>query len=48
LNILGLLCKFEEINVFIILPSKKTSLNILGLLCRIEKKCVKDHLKKPP
>ena len=36
LNILGLLCKIEEINIFIILPSIKNSLNILGLLCRFE------------
>ena len=32
LNILGLLCKFEEINIFIILQRKKNSLYILGLL----------------
>ena len=33
LNMLGLLCRFEEI---FIPPRKKNSLNILGLLCRIE------------
>ena len=47
LNILGLLCRIEEIDIFIILPSIKNSLNILGPLCKIEKKCAKDHLKKP-
>ena len=36
LNILGLLCRIEEINIFIILPSIKNSLKILGLLCRFE------------
>ena len=37
LNILDLLCRIEEILIFIILPSiTKNFLNILGLLCRFE------------
>ena len=42
LNILCLPCRFEETNIFIILPSlKENSLNMLSILCRFEEiKCI--------
>ena len=46
LNLLGLLCRIEEINIFIILPSKKKSLNIPGVLCRFEETIIFFHSTK--
>ena len=46
--VLGLLCRIEEINIFIILPRIKNSLTILGLLWRFEETFFFYPAKKTP